>query len=100
MESVWIFVVLAVVVEALTEYGKNLLTQKRHTAIVQLVALGISVTLCLLTGTDVLAVAGIALRFPWVGQVITGIFASRGANVASDTLQRILRTKKGTETDE
>ena len=90
MEAMWMVPVLAVIVEALTEYGKNLIQMKeKKTVLVQMGALAVSVFLCVASGADILAEAGLVFRVPFVGCILTGIFASRGANYASDLLKRM-----------
>ncbi len=90
MNSIYLFFVLAVIVEGLVEYAKNLITMKDKKAVVlQLSALGASIVLCLLSGTDILAQLGVAMQVPYVGGILTGVFASRGANYASDILNRV-----------
>ena len=97
MDKIWIFIVLAIIVEALTEYGKNLMsTEKKKVLIVQLCALGISVMLCLLAGADIFSTVGIDFSIPYIGSVLTGIFASRGANYANDLIGK-LQVKKESE---
>ena len=52
-----------------------------------------SVLLCVLSGADMYAALGVPFSLPAVGMVLTGIFASRGANFVSDLIGR-LRGKK------
>ena len=94
-----LFIVLAVIVEALVEYVKTIIVMEDKKAIaIQLSALIVSVTLCLLAGADVFSELGVAFQVPYVGCVLTGVFASRGANYASDLVGR-LRSVKQKNTD-
>lgn len=96
MELICLFFVLAVVVEGMVEYTKTLIAMEDKKAIaIQLSALGVSVLLCLLSGADVFAQMGVVFRVPYVGEVLTGVFASRGANYASDLIGRLNNLKSG-----
>lgn len=84
--------VMAVTVEALVEYGKSaVLAVKGNTAtlVIQVVAVLVSVALCLLTGADFYGVLGIHFAWQPIGTVLTGIFAARGANYLSDLVGRL-----------
>ena len=91
-------VMVAIVVEALTEYAKAvicLFSRKEYkTAITQLAAMVCSVVLCILTEADLFAVVGTVFVYPWVGWVLTGIFASRGSNYLNDLISRLRNTVK------
>lgn len=90
MAAILIFLTLAVTVEGLVEYVKNLVTSKdKKSSIIQLFALLIAVMLCVMSGADVYAALGVTFGLPYVGCILTGIFASRGANYASDILGRL-----------
>ena len=52
-----------------------------------------SVLLCVLSGADMYAALGVPFSLPAGGMVLTGIFASRGANFVNDLIGR-LRGKK------
>lgn len=97
MDKIALIIMLAVTVEALVEYGKSFaqaITGGKYTAVVlQLCAAVVSVLLCVLSGADMYAALGVPFSLPAVGMVLTGIFASRGANFVSDLIGR-LRGKK------
>ena len=87
-------IILAVTVEALVQYTKTLIdmvTAKDYkTAITQLGALLVAVALCVLAGVDAYAALGVSFGgAEWVGAVLTGVFASRGANYTADILKRL-----------
>ena len=92
----WVLM-LAVTAEALVEYGKSLAAAfgggDYKAAVLQLCAAVVSVLLCVLSGADMYAALGVPFSLPAVGMVLTGIFASRGANFVSDLIGR-LRGKK------
>ena len=88
MDKIALVLMLAVTAEALVEYGKSFaqaITGGKYTAVV--------LQLCVLSGADMYAALGVPFSLPAVGMVLTGIFASRGANFVSDLIGR-LRGKK------
>lgn len=110
MTAFALILVLAITAEALTEYAKTIdkmLEQKQYkTAVTQLAALVISVGLCIAAGANIYDILGV--RFvvfagrDWIGLVLTGIFASRGANYAADivkALQTATQSKSQTTED-
>ncbi len=87
-----IILMLAVTVEALVEYVKSLGraalgSWKRAT--LQLAAVAAGITLCLAARADLYAVLGLGFAYPWMGQALTGILISRGANYVSDFVGRM-----------
>lgn len=89
MEAIVLFLTLAVTVEGLVEYAKNIIEGERRAVVIQLCALVVAVALCVLAGADIYASLGVTFSVPYVGCVLTGIFASRGANYASDILGKL-----------
>ena len=89
MTAILLFLTLAVTVEGLVQYIKTLIQGEKKAAIIQVGALIIAVALCILSGADIYAALGVTFGVPYVGCVLTGIFASRGANYASDILGRL-----------
>ena len=93
MNGLILIVALAVTVEALVEYAKNVkraFTKKTwKTAVTQLAAVGASVALCLSAGADLYAAVGVQFTPRVIGCVLTGVFASRGANYISDLAKRL-----------
>ncbi|MGI6260294.1 MAG: hypothetical protein ACOYJR_00445 [Acutalibacteraceae bacterium] len=90
MNLFFLFLVMAIIVEGLVEYAKTVIAMKNKKAIViQLSALVVSILLCLLSGADVLGQLGVTFRVPYAGEILTGVFASRGANYASDLIGRL-----------
>ena len=64
-------------------------TGDKKTAITQLAAVAIAVTLCFSTGADMFSALGIAFDWPTIGVVLTGIFLSRGSNYISDFIKKM-----------
>ena len=93
MEGITLVIALAIVIEALVEYaksiGKAFMDGEWKTAVTQLCALAISVAVCFLAQADMFAVIGIEFLWYPLGTVLTGIFASRGANFVSDLIGKL-----------
>lgn len=91
MNAMAVFFVLAVTVEAVVEYARTIVEHaNRQTVVLQLAALLAGILLCVAAGADIYALLGVEFgSLPVVGCVLTGIFASRGANYASDILGRL-----------
>ena len=99
MDKLALIVMLAVTVEALVEYGKSIVKafadRQAKTAVTQIMAVIVSVLLCFAAGADMYAAIGVSLAYPWIGVLLTGIFASRGANFVSDLAGKLLAGRKG-----
>lgn len=93
MQGIMLILALAIVTEALVEYGKSigkaLIGGDKKTAVTQLAAIIVSVLLCFAADADLFRVVGIGFAWPWIGVVLTGILGSRGANYLSDLLGKI-----------
>lgn len=93
MEGIVLILALAIVTEALVEYGKSIVKafsgNDIKAAITQIIAIIASVLLCFAAGADLFGVVGITFSWSWVGVVLTGILGSRGANYLSDFISKI-----------
>jgi len=93
MEGFILIISLAIITEALIEYGKSIGKAFAgggwKTAVTQLAAIVVSVCLCVAARGDLFQVVGIHFSWPWLGVVLTGIIASRGANFVSDFYKRL-----------
>ena len=93
MKEFLLIFVLAITVEALVQYGKTflkMLEDKQYkVAVTQLGAVVLAVILCFATGADVYALLGITFSVPWLGILLSGIFASRGSNYLADIIKRL-----------
>lgn len=93
MQGITLILSLAIIIEALVEYGKSIgrafISNDIKTAVTQVVAIVLSVLLCLAAGADLFKVVGIIFAWPWVGTVLTGILISRGANYLSDFVSKL-----------
>lgn len=101
MDKLVLVLMLAVTVEALIEYTKSIIkafTDKCYKcAVVQLCAMVISIVLA---NADMYAALGVPFSVPGIGMVLTGIFASRGANFVSDLIGRLRGQKSPEQTAE
>lgn len=95
MEGITLIIALAIVTEALVEYGKSIgkavAGNDIKAAVTQVAAMVVSVLLCFAAGADLFKIAGINFAWPWVGVILTGILGSRGANYLSDFVKKIHR---------
>lgn len=95
MDMLLLALCMAVTVEGLVEYTKLLIAHEDiRTLCVCLGALVVSVALCLLCGADVFGYLGVHFVWKPMGCVLTGVFASRGANCFSDLLGRLTGKNK------
>lgn len=93
MDTIVLVFMMAITVEALVEYGKTfgkaIVSKDWKTSITQGVALLISVALCFAVNADMYGILGVEFAFSWIGVLLTGIFASRGANFVSDLFKKL-----------
>ena len=103
MDKIALILMLAITVEALVEYGKSIgkafADKQARTAITQFCAVAVSIGLCGLAGADLYAAIGVEFSLPWVGRILTGIFASRGANFVSDLVGKLTQ-RRGSNANE
>lgn len=93
MEGITLILVLAITVEALVQYGKNIvamaLNKEYKTFATQLAAVLLAVLVCFSTGADIYELLGVSFTVTWLGTLLTGIVISRGANYAADFIKRL-----------
>lgn len=93
MSAIILIATLAIIVEALIEYGKSIgnafSSGGWKTAVTQLVAVCVGVFLCIVSGADLFAATEVTFALPYIGMVLTGIIISRGANYVSDFIKRL-----------
>lgn len=98
MSGIILVVTLAIIVEAMIEYGKSIykafVDGGWKPAVTQVVAMAIAVLLCFMTGGDLFVVVGINFVWPWLGIFLTGIIISRGANYVSDFIKKLQGVKQ------
>lgn len=79
-------IVLALLTEALWQTGK-LVWQEGALNVNALGAMAVGLLLALMTGADLLTMAGFSEKVPLIGQVCTGLLISRGSNFVHDLIQ-------------
>ena len=90
MNTLLLAVCMAVTVEGLVEYAKAVVEHSNwRKLLVWFGALVVSVALCLLCGADVFGYLGVQFAWKPTGCVLTGVFASRGANYLSDLVGKL-----------
>ena len=93
MTGILLVLALAVTVEVMVEYVNSVVkvvTERDAKSLVtQLSALAVSILLCFAAGADLYAARGLSCSVPVIGSVLTGIFASRGANYVSDLVRKL-----------
>ena len=98
MEGIMTILTLAVTVEALVEYGKSIgravLSGAWKQTVSRLSAMIGGVAVCFAANADLFSEMGLAFAWPWLGQLLTGLLISRGANYVSDFMQKIADKKE------
>lgn len=85
-------VILAVMVEAIWENIKRAYTDSIQPSVVG--SLVISILVCVLTGVDVFELIGLPIHVAFVGSILTGVIAARGANFVNDLFTRLNAPKQ------
>lgn len=93
METIFLSLTLAITVEAIVEYTKSIIktfSEKNiKTAVTQLIAIAVAMFMCTMTGADIFGYLNVNFAYPIIGQLLTGLVASRGANYVSDFIKKI-----------
>ena len=96
--NVAIIIAVAVLIEGLVEYGKNIVDMfyggDRKMAITQLVTIGVGIALAFAFNADMFVPLGLTVNHD-IGMVLTGIVMSRGSNYVSDLIGKIGQTTVG-----
>lgn len=78
--------------EALTEYGKTIVdmfnNEGKRTAIIQCITVALGIGLCFAFNFDVFELIGVPVNHV-IGMIITGILGSRGSNYVSDFVGKL-----------
>lgn len=88
--------ILAIVVEALVEYGTLIFGKVINWK--QIVAIAVSILLAIGAQVDLFAVVGVKFIIPYLGIVLTGIIFSRGANYTADFVKLLQNKVSNTST--
>ena len=88
---------LAVIVEGISWWGQEIIKTKKipWNSLVDIV---FGVALCIGTHTDLFAMVGVPVEWPYVGQVLTGLLVSRGSDYLK-ALTSKLTSKRGGNTE-
>ena len=102
MEGFFLVAAISVTIEGLVEYIKMIVglctSGRRRSSIEQMAAIVVGIAVCFASGADVYAAMGVTFLWPPLGSVLTGIFASRGANYLSHFVNRLKGDREsGTE---
>lgn len=88
MENILSILMVAVTVEALTEWVKLLLKDGKPDKWM-VTSLLTAELLTIAAGVDLFAGVGLSFSIPYLGSVLTGIFLSRGSNYVADFLKKL-----------
>lgn len=95
MEELTLLIVVAILVEAVSDWVKDLvLSQVKWT---KLVAFFVSISIVFTLQLDLFLLLGLKPAYPVVGGLLLSVFLSRGANFVHDLLDRV-RSWKGNPT--
>jgi chromate transport protein ChrA len=87
MQAIGIIIVAALLAEAVWETGK-MAWQEGKVSIDRVGALVVGLVFALGAKLDICDVLGIGFMYPIIGQVLTGILLSRGANFVHDLFKK------------
>jgi len=86
-------VLVAVLTEAVVDWLKDLVQAKPQ--VFKVIALLVAASLALVLEVDFFALINEPCAYPIIGEVLTGIIASRGANYVHDLWDRLRIAKNG-----
>lgn len=90
--NVAIIIAVAILIEGLVEYGKNIVDMfyggDKKTAVTQLVTIAVGIALAFAFNADMFVPLGLTVNH-YIGMVLTGIVMSRGSNYVSDLITKI-----------
>lgn len=96
--NVAIIIAVAILIEGLVEYGKNIADMfyggDRKTAVTQIITIIVGIALAYAFNADMFIPLGLVVNH-YIGMVLTGIVMSRGSNYVSDLVGRIGQTTVG-----
>ncbi len=90
-----ILIVIAIVVEGITEYLKQMIPAlAKDTRILLGVTVALGVGAALTFNADLFAILGFDANVPVVGSVLTGILCARGSNYIYDLIGKLTEAKR------
>lgn len=81
--------ILALVVEVVTNLAKNYIPTLKTKGATSLVAGVLGAVLCIVTSTGVLAATGIEISYLWLDHITTGVIIARIAGIINDLSQKL-----------
>lgn len=81
-------IIISILVEAIWENIK-MIWQENKMNINMIGSLILSILICVLGQMNIFNILGINLAIPFVGQILTGIIVSRGANFVNDLFSKL-----------
>ncbi len=101
LNSFFVVIMLAITIEGLVEYAKNLIslasTPDKKPFFIQMGAVTAAIIIAILADADFYSGLGVVFAWPMVGNIFTGIFISRGSNYVSDFVGRLKKGSVHTE---
>lgn len=95
-EGLWYILGLSIFVEAVTEALKSMAPGVKGIGS-RLLAFLVGVVVCLAARVGIMGLLGIAIRYPIIDYLLTGVIISRGANVVHDLVTRLRSLKPKSE---
>ena len=89
MNSLAILAIAAIVVQFITEQVKQLISEAHRSQITQLLAAIIGVVVAILLQTGIFSAFGIAVQWPILDYILTGIAFSAGASAFNEFIKLI-----------
>jgi hypothetical protein len=93
MQTLAIIIIAAMLAEAVWETGK-MVWQQGRVSVDRVGALVVGILFAVGAGLDLCVALGICFVWPIIGQVLTGVLLSRGANFVHDLLKTVETTAK------
>lgn len=96
--NVAIIIAVAILIEGLVEYGKNIADMfyggDKKTAVTQIITIIVGIALAYAFNADMFIPLGLTVNH-YIGMVLTGIVMSRGSNYVSDLITKISQKSVG-----
>lgn len=92
MEQFFGIILLAVVIEGIVTYTKEIVEDK-HFSWQEIVAIILGVLVAVGYNTDLFALFGMVSKIPYLGQVLTGLLLARGSNYVFEMLKKLQNYK-------
>lgn len=88
-------VVTALLIESIIDSVKPIYDKTKGWQIDRVLTLLLGMLVCVLVKVDIFELVGIPMVVPYVGAILTGIVASRGANFAHDLIKGLQTLREG-----